>query len=104
MCAPSNVVRLDRTLQFGAKLSISLIDGVSFVDRISWDNYNEGLDLIGQIEFYRMRFGFYPESVHAEKIYRNRKNRRYCKKHHIRCDRRLQTQPKSSFKNPPVLC
>ncbi|MDJ0785132.1 MAG: IS5 family transposase [Desulfosarcinaceae bacterium] len=70
--------------EFGAKLSISLIDGVSFVDRISWSNYNEGLDLIGQIEFYRMRFGCYPESVHADKIYRNRTNRRYCKKHHIR--------------------
>jgi transposase, IS5 family len=33
--------------EFGAKLSIRLIDGVSFVDRISWDNYNEGLDLTG---------------------------------------------------------
>ena len=70
--------------EFGAKLSISLIDGVSFVDRISWNNYNEGLDLIGQIEIYRMRFGCYPESVHADKIYRNRNNRRYCKKYHIR--------------------
>lgn len=70
--------------EFGAKISISLIDGVSFVDRISWDNYNEGLDLIGQIEVYCMRFGCYPESVHADKIYRNRNNRRYCKKHHIR--------------------
>jgi hypothetical protein len=68
----------------GAKLSISLIDGVSFVDRISWDNYNEGLDLTGQIESCRERFGCYPESVHADKIYRNRDNRRYCMKHNIR--------------------
>jgi IS5 family transposase len=32
--------------EFGAKVSISLVDGVSFVDRISWDNFNEGIDLI----------------------------------------------------------
>lgn len=70
--------------EFGAKLSISLIDGVSFVDRISWDNYNEGPDLISQIESYRERFGCYPESVHADRIYRNRDNRRFCKKHKIR--------------------
>jgi IS5 family transposase len=69
--------------EFGAKVSISLVDGVSFVDRISWDNFNEGIDLIGQIESYRIRFGHYPKSVHADKIYRNRDNRKYCKKHNI---------------------
>lgn len=70
--------------EFGAKLSASLIDGVVFVDRISWDAYNESGDLIGQIESYRERFGHYPESVHADKIYRNRANRKYCKEHGIR--------------------
>lgn len=70
--------------EFGAKVSISLIDGIGFVDRISWDNLNEGIDLIAQIGAYRKRFGCYPESVHADKTYRNRENRRYCKKHKIR--------------------
>jgi hypothetical protein len=70
--------------EFGAKISISLVEGISFVDRISWDNFNEGIDLIAQIEAYRKRFGCYPESVHADKIYRNRENRRYCKKYKIR--------------------
>ncbi len=71
-------------VEFGAKVSVSLIDGFSFVDRIGWDNYNESGDLIGQIENYHKRFGFYPESVHADQIYRNRENRRYCKAHGIR--------------------
>jgi hypothetical protein len=70
--------------EFGAKISASLIDGVSFVDRISWDAYNETGDLVGQIEAYRTRFGHYPESVHADKIYRTRGNRKFCKKHGIR--------------------
>ncbi len=73
-----------RDTEFGAKLSLSLVDGFSFVDRLSWDNYNESQDLIGQIETYRQRFGCYPESVHADQIYRTRANRKYCKEHGIR--------------------
>ncbi len=71
-------------VEFGAKVSISVIEGFSFVDRISWDSYNESGDLIEQIGKYHKRFGFYPESVHADKIYRNRQNRKYCKKYGIR--------------------
>jgi hypothetical protein len=70
--------------EFGAKISVSLVKGFSFVDRISWDAYNESGDMIGQIESYRKRFGYYPESVHSDKIYRTRGNRKYCKKHGIR--------------------
>lgn len=73
-----------RDTEFGAKLSVSLVDGFSFVDRLSWDNYNESLDLIGQIERYKDRLGFYPESVHVDKIYRTRENRAYCQERGIR--------------------
>jgi hypothetical protein len=71
-------------VEFGAKVSVSLVDGFSFVDRISWDSYNESGDLIGQIESYYARMGFYPESVHADQIYRNHENRRYCNARGIR--------------------
>ena len=70
--------------EFGAKLSASLVDGDVFLDRLEWDAYNECADLVGQIEGYRERFGHYPESVHCDKIYRTRDNRRFCKKHGIR--------------------
>jgi hypothetical protein len=73
-----------RDTEFGAKLSVSVIDGFSFVDRLSWDNYNESQDLIGQIERYQERFGFYPESVHVDQIYRTRENRAFCKQRGIR--------------------
>lgn len=63
--------------EFGAKISVSLVDGFTFVDRISWDNYNEAGDLKRQIKAYRDSFGCYPESMHADKIYRNRDNRKY---------------------------
>jgi len=70
--------------EFGAKISASLVNGYCFLDRLDWDNYNESGDLEGQIEAYRKRFGFYPSSVHADKIYRNRNNIKFCKTHGIR--------------------
>jgi hypothetical protein len=71
-------------VEFGAKISVSLIGGYSFVDRISWDQYHESQDLIGQVESYRQRFGCYPISVHADKIYRTRENLAYCRDRGIR--------------------
>jgi transposase, IS5 family len=70
--------------EFGAKVSVSLVDGYSYVDRISWDNYNESGDLKSQIEKYHRRFGYWPESVHADQIYRTRENRKFCKEKGIR--------------------
>ena len=86
--------------EFGAKISISLVDGVSYVDRISWNNFNEGVDLIAQIKAFQNRFGHYPQSVHADKIYRNQDNRRYCKKHKIRLSGpKLGRPPKQTAEN-----
>ena len=71
-------------VEFGAKISVSLIGGYSFLDRVSWDPYHESEDLKGQVESYRRRFGCYPVSVHADKIYRTRDNLRYCREKGIR--------------------
>ena len=76
--------KVKNPVEFGAKISVSLVAGFSFLDRISWDNYNESTDLPCQIERYRHRFGFYPASVHVDQIFRTRKNRHYCKARGIR--------------------
>lgn len=70
--------------EFGAKVSVSVVGGWTFTDTISFDAYNEGTELISQIQKYHQRFGCYPESVHADKIYRNTTNRRFCMEHKIR--------------------
>jgi hypothetical protein len=76
--------KIKSPVEFGAKISVSLVDGFSFVDTLSWDAFNESGDLVSQVEAYRRRFGFYPASVHVDKIYRTRDNRRFCKKYGIR--------------------
>ena len=70
--------------EFGAKLSASYFDSYVFLDRLSWDNYNESGDLKTQVEAYKEYTGYYPESVHVDKIYRTRENRNWCKERGIR--------------------
>jgi hypothetical protein len=48
--------------EFGAKIHLSLVDGFSFLDTISWDAFNEGSHLTDYVEKCRERFGFYPDT------------------------------------------
>ncbi len=72
------------SVEFGAKLSASVVDGNVYLDRIGWEAYNESVDLPAQVENYRDRFGCYPEVVITDKIYGNRNNRAYLKERGIR--------------------
>lgn len=71
-------------VEFGAKLSISVVDGYCLLERLDFDSFNEGITLIESVEQYYERFGNYPEAVMADQIYRNRANRAYCKSKDIR--------------------
>lgn len=70
--------------EFGQKVSTSVINGYTFIERQSFDNFNEGTTLKESVERYKTCFGYYPEAVLADKLYRNRENLRYCKEHNIR--------------------
>ena len=71
-------------VEFGAKLAISMVNGYCHMEHLSFDNFNESTTLKGSVENFRQRFGYYPEAVLADKIYRNRENIAYCKEHNIR--------------------
>lgn len=70
--------------EFGAKIHLSLVDGYSFLDKVSWDAYNEGSQLTEYVENYRERFGFYPAKVLADKLYCSRENRKWLKEKGIK--------------------
>jgi hypothetical protein len=70
--------------EFGAKISASEIDGMSRVEHISWDNFNESIDVTLQVEMYKTSYGHYPELLLADRIYPNRKNRKWPKENNIR--------------------
>lgn len=73
-----------KAVEFGAKLSASCFEGYVFLDHISWDNFNESGDLKVQVESYKNFTGYYPQSVHVDKIYRTRENRAWCKERGIK--------------------
>ena len=73
-----------KPVEFGAKISISCFNNYVFLDHLSWDNFNESGDLKSQIEAYKKLTGYYPSSVHVDKIYRTRANRAWCKERGIR--------------------
>ena len=70
--------------EFGAKVTISMVDGYAFVNKLSWDAYNEESLLAPAAEAYLSQFGVYPETILADKLFRNRKNLAYCKARGIR--------------------
>ena len=73
-----------RPYEFGQKLHLSVVNGFTFIEEQSYDNFNEGIQLKEAVERYKTRFGHYPEAVLADTIYRNRDNRAFCKEHGIR--------------------
>jgi len=88
-----------KAVEFGAKISASNVNGFVFLDKLSWDNYNESGDLQARIEEYKRETGCYPESVHVDKIYRTKANRAYCKERDIRMSGpRLGRPPKEASK------
>ena len=76
--------KLDKPVEFGAKLSVSLTgDGLAHVDHLRWDAFHEAQDLVSQVEAYRARYGHYPEKVLADPLYGTRHNRDYLKQRGI---------------------
>jgi IS5 family transposase len=65
-------------VEFGAKLSVSVVNGFVFSEKLAWDAYNENQTLINSLKRYKEKYGCYPEAVLADKIYRTRDNRDYC--------------------------
>jgi len=43
-------------VEFGSKIHVSVIDGISFLDELSWDAFNEGSRMETYVEMYRKRY------------------------------------------------
>jgi len=71
-------------VEFGAKLGVSIQNGYSRINTLSWEAYNEGSDLKKQVEAYKKLNGYYPEVVITDKIYGTRENRQWLKELGIR--------------------
>ncbi len=83
------------SVEFGAKIVISCVDGYVFLEHQSWNNFNESTHLPAQIEQFKQRLGHYPVSVHADQIYRTQANLKYCRDRGIRLSGKPLGRPKA---------
>lgn len=87
--------KIGRTVEFGAKINVSLQKGYARINQIGFDPFNEGKYLIDQVEAYKKLNGCYPELVQTDDIYMTRENRKYLKERNIRhTGRPLGRKPK----------
>ncbi len=63
-------------VEFGAKVHASMIDGISFLDEINWEAFDESSHMMDYIEKYKVGFGYYPQEVLADQIYCTRATRK----------------------------
>jgi transposase, IS5 family len=71
-------------VEFGAKLIISVTNGFTHVEQISFDNIAEGPVLQRACENYFRRHGCYPATVIGDRAYQSNENRKYCEQKGIR--------------------
>lgn len=68
-----------KKVEFGPKVALSHVNGFTFLDHMSHDNFNEVKWLSRQIEHFVERFGTRPEWCVGDNLYGSRENRGYLK-------------------------
>ena len=67
-----------KPVEFGAKVHKVQVSGLSFIEHLSYDNFNEGTRLKQSVAFHQRYFGRCRQ-LGADAIYATNENRRYCK-------------------------
>lgn len=66
-----------RPVEFGCKVNLLQVDGLNFIEHLSYDNFNEGTRLQSTIALQRRYFGACYQ-MGADAIYATNANRKYC--------------------------
>jgi len=90
-----------KKVEFGSKLQVSLVNGFVHLDKLSWDNFNEGTTLQASVELHKSKYGYYPAEVLADQIYCTRENRKWLKEKDIKLMAKPLGRPsKEALSNP----
>ena len=66
-----------KKVEFGAKVNMIQVDGINFIEHLSFDAFNEGPRLIESVRYSRTLFGKITH-VAADDIYASNANRKWC--------------------------
>jgi hypothetical protein len=86
------------SVEFGSKIGVCVHNGLTYLDRLSWESYNETEDLKTSAENFKKRNGFYPAKINADQIYITRNNRNWCKEHNIQLNGKPLGRPTETTK------
>ncbi len=88
-----------KNVEFGAKVNKVQIDGLSFIEHVSFDAFNEGIRFIGSIYMVQRLIQKRLQVMGADAIHATNKNRRFVTKHKIMTDFKLKgRKPKNGYK------
>lgn len=85
-------------VEFGSKIGICVHNGLTYLDHLSWDSYNETGDLKTSALNYKARNGYFPSKINADQIYITRVNRAWCKEHNIQLNGKPLGRPSEQYK------
>jgi hypothetical protein len=71
-----------KKVEFGAKVNMIQVDGINFIENLSFHAFHEGNRLISSIWLSRLLFGK-TTHISADAIYATNKNRKYCTSRYI---------------------
>jgi hypothetical protein len=66
-----------KKVEFGAKVNMIQVDGINFIEHLSFDAFNEGPRLIESVRYSRTLFGKITH-ISADAIYATNANRKWC--------------------------
>ena len=72
-----------KSVELGAKVNNIQIDGISFIEHISFKAFNEGVRLKDCIHLQQQLTKVRVKALAADSIYANNANRKFCTKYHI---------------------
>lgn len=72
-----------KSVEFGAKCNNILVDGLSFIEKLSFNAFNEGTRLPHCLKMHRKLFGVDAKKVGGDAGYAGNANREYCRKRGI---------------------
>lgn len=92
-----------KAVEFGAKVNKLQIDGISFIQKISFNNFNEGTQLRNSIYKAQGLTKTKVKVVGADAIYATNKNRVFVTKNQIKTDFRPKGRPSKHYKQQKQL-
>lgn len=72
-----------KTVEFGAKCNNILVDGISFIEKLSFNAFNEGTRLQHCIKMHKRLFGVDVKKIGGDTSYAGTANRDFCKEKDI---------------------